>query len=303
MGLSAREPAPPSPKLVVLVVFDQLRADYLVRWRDLFDDGGFRRLEKEGAWFQNCRYPYAFTYTGPGHASIITGANPDRHGVIGDYWLDRNTGKDIDCAVTGRYEAVPIGQAAGNGGSSPDALRVESVPDVLKRTRGADSRVVSLSLKDRSAVLLSGKKPDTCYWLDLWSGQFMTSTYYRNSLHPWLADFNSAKPADRWFGRAWTKLKPELDYARHSGPDDFAAEDRAWFQGRTFPHPTTGGLEKPGRDYYGAVGCSPYGNELLLSLVQRAIDAERLSRHAARELEAPGFWRNRPAFWTQRRKE
>jgi hypothetical protein len=289
----ASQPLPAGgPRLIVLVVFDQLRADYLERWQDLWEEGGFRRLQKEGAWFQNCNYPYACTFTGPGHGSIVTGCSPARHGIVGDYWLDRATGKDIDCAVTKDYQPVPLNQAIGNGGSSPCALLAPPVGDLLKTATDGKSRVVSLSLKDRSAVLMGGFKPDACYWLDVWSGQFMTSTYYRDRLHGWVAEFNRGKPADGWFGKDWTRLRPSLDYVRYSGPDDVAAEDKAWFQGRTFPHPTTGGLDKPGRDYYGAVACSPYGNELLLQLAERAIDGEQLGRHETPDLLCVSFSAN-----------
>src|SRR5262245_65432276 len=95
------------PRLAVLVVFDQLRADYLTRWQDLFGAGGFRRLQKEGAWFQNCHYPYALTNTGPGHASLITGCSPARHGIIGNEWYDRQDGDLVNCAYMDRYRNIP----------------------------------------------------------------------------------------------------------------------------------------------------------------------------------------------------
>jgi hypothetical protein len=281
-----------APRLVVLVVFDQMRADYLERWRDLFGEGGFRRLQQQGAYFPNCHYPFAFTFTGPGHASIVTGCSPAKHGVVGDYWLERASGKELDCAVSGDFQPVPIGEAAGNGGSCPLALLVPTVGDSLKSATQGRARVVSLSLKDRSAVLMGGRKPDACYWFDLWSGGFMTSTYYRNRLVDWVADFNRGRPADRWFAKDWTRLRPELDYVRYSGPDDVPAEDRAWFQGRTFPHPMTGGLSRPGRDYYGAVECSPLGNELLLGLAKRAIEAEQLGRQESPDLLCVSFSAN-----------
>ena len=289
-GFAAPDSA--SPRLVVLVVFDQMRADYLERWHDLWGEGGFGRLEGQGASFQNCRYPFAFTFTGPGHASIVTGCSPARHGIVGDYWLDRASGKDVDCAVVGDFEPVPVGKAVGNGGSSPVALLAPSVGDALKDATKGRARVVSLSLKDRSAVLMGGRKPDACCWLDPWSGQFMTSTYYSNRLAGWVAEFNRGRPADYWFGKDWTRFRPSLDYVRYSGADDVPAEDRAWFQGRVFPHPMTGGLARPGRDYYGAVACSPFGNELLLGLVKRAIEAEDLGRHDVPDLLCVSFSSN-----------
>lgn len=99
LSLAAFEPAAPAtaPRLAVLVVFDQMRADYLERWQELFGEGGFRRLQTEGAWFKNCHYPYAYTFTGPGHASLLTGCCPDRHGIIENDWYDRSTGATVSC--------------------------------------------------------------------------------------------------------------------------------------------------------------------------------------------------------------
>src|SRR5439155_14867564 len=101
------EPTKPQTKLAVLVVFDQMRGDYLTRWDTLFDDGGFHRLEKEGAWYQNCHYPYAHTVTGAGHASILTGCTPMTHGIVANEWFDRAAGEEVYCATSPRYRRVP----------------------------------------------------------------------------------------------------------------------------------------------------------------------------------------------------
>src|SRR5262249_3148283 len=133
------------------------------------------------------------------------------------------------------------------GQGSPDRLLSPTIADALKEATGGKGRVVSLSFKDRSAVLPAGRRPDACYWFDA-SGQAITSTYYRDGLHPWVAEFNQARPADKWFGRTWDRLRPDLDYVLHSGPDDVAAEGKGKGQGRTFPHPLTGGKKKIGKD-------------------------------------------------------
>src|SRR5262249_39439190 len=130
--------------------------------------------------------------------------------------------------------------------------------------------------------LLGGRRPEACYWLDLWTGRFMTSTYYRDRPHPWVTEFDAGRPADRGVGKDWTRLRPYLDYAGPSSPDDAVGEATGWVQGRTFPHPMTGGLgqlkKEPfaNKDYYGAVLTSPFGNDLLLDLARKAITAERL---------------------------
>src|SRR5262245_6646523 len=260
------------PRLAVLVVFDQLRGDYLTRWQDLFEEGGFRRLQNEGAWFPNCHFPYAATLTAPGHASILTGCPPARHGVIENEWYDRAAGEVIYCVSSERYQLVPPAPGSGRDpkpkAASPERLLVPSLGDALKEATGGRGRVVSLSFKDRSAVLPGGHRADACYWLDTDNGLFTTSTYYRDRPHPWVEEFNRRRPADYWFGRDWNRLRTDLNYERYSGPDDGPGEGRAFAQGRTFPHPMTGGLKQPGKDYYQALFTSPFGNDLLLDLAK-----------------------------------
>jgi hypothetical protein len=282
-------------RLAVLVVFDQMRADYLERWRGLWGKGGFRRLQEEAAWFTNCHYPFASTETGSGHATLATGRSPFSHGIVGNYWYDRRAGDYVYCVAGVRpYQAVPKG-AAGEGPSTPERLLGPTVGDALREASGRKARVFALSLKDRSAVLLAGQRPDACYWFDLWTGSFMTSTYYRDRPHRWLAEFDRGRPADRWFGKDWTRLRPDLDYARHSGPTAAPGGATGWLQRRTFPHPTTGGLDRlknepyANRDYYGAVFTSPFGDELLLELAKKAIDAEGLGAGATRDLLCLSF--------------
>jgi hypothetical protein len=278
-----------------LLVFDQMRGDYLEHWGELWGEEGFRRLQTGGAWFSRCHYPFACTETGPGHATLATGRSPSSHGIVGNSWYDRRAGEDVYCVAGVRpYEAVPSG-AAGEGPSTPERLLGPTVADALRETCGARARVFSLSLKDRAAVFLGGRGPDACYWFDLWTGDFMTSSYYRNRPHAWLTDFNRDRPADRWFSKDWTRLRPDLDYLRHSGPDAVPGGGTGWLQKRTFPHPTTGGLRrlhsKPyaDKDYYGAVLTSPFGNELLLELARKVIDAEKLGGGATRDLLCLSF--------------
>jgi arylsulfatase A-like enzyme len=297
-------------KLAVLVVFDQLRGDYLERWRPLFGSGGFARLQTEGAWFTHCNYPYATTSTGPGHASILSGTCPDRHGIINNTWAEN--GSPIYCAGSPRYQLVPPapptpetkvttpGKARPKEAGTPERMLAEGVADVL-RARHPKSRIFGLSLKDRSAILPVGKHPDGAYWFD---GRFVTSTYYGEEVHPWVKEFNESKRADRWFGQDWTRLRPDIAYERWSGPDvalgegsgtSVAAKDdpaRGWSQGIAFPHPNTGGRGKPGKEYYNALANSPSGNELLLELTKKCIDAERLGTRSEPDLLVVSFSSN-----------
>lgn len=283
---AARPVAEPSPiKLVVVVYFDQFRGDYLGRWGDLFGEGGFRRLTTQGAWFTNCHYPYAVTTTGPGHASGLTGCGGAIHGIINNEWYDRLAGKGMYCAASDRYQFVPSPKAANPLADArqdtkteedklpgnPDKLLAETTAD---RVKAAGGRVFGLSLKDRSAIFPSGHKADGAYWF---VGRFVTSTYYRDTLPKWVSDFNASGEAQKWVGKTWDRLRPDLDYTARSGPDDVPSESTGkggkTRQGRTFPHPFP---PKAGDDYYDSVVYSPAGNELLLAFAKTCVEAEKL---------------------------
>jgi hypothetical protein len=179
-------------------------------------------------------------------------------------------------------------------GGSPERLLAPTLGDVLKQTTGGKGRVVSLSCKDRSAVLPAGQHPDACYWFEPATGHMVTSVWYREAVHPWVAEFNTARVADRWFNHDWTRLRPGLDYSLHAGPDDVPGEGKGIGQGRTFPHPMTGGQWRLGKEYYNALFCSPFGNDLLLDLARRAVDAEELGLRDTPDLLSVSFSSNDP---------
>jgi hypothetical protein len=254
----------------------------------------------------NCHYPYSDTVTGAGHASVATGCSPQTHGIISNDWYDRSAGSSVYCVGSDRYPRVPPAPPAPPStakkktddekkkpkGIAPDRLLVPTLADALKEATGGEGRVVSLSLKDRSAVLPGGQRPDACYWWDTADGQFVTSTYYRDGLHSWVAEFNRSGRVNRWMGTEWRRLRPGLDYARYSGLDDAAGEGTKYFP-RTFPHALGGGSTRKLRTaYYGALFNSPFGNDLLLALTRRAIEAEKLGRHDTPDLLCISFSSN-----------
>lgn len=290
------EPFTGKPRLAVLLVFDQFRGDYLIRWERLLGNDGFRRLARRGAWFLNCHYPYAHTVTGPGHASLGNGCSPAAHGIVGNEWFDRAAGVKVYCATTERYQPVPplTKPKKGKGAGSPDRLLAPTVAESLKEATGGRGRVVSLSLKDRSAILPVGRGADACYWIDPVAGTFVTSTFYRDTVHPWVEAYNRMRPAERWFGRDWLRLRPGLNYALYSGPDDVFGEGNGAAQGRTFPHPMRGGEQRPGERFFTALYTSPFGNDVLLGLVERAIIAEQLGKDDVPDLLCVSFSSNDP---------
>jgi hypothetical protein len=307
-AVAALAPAParaadaPRPRLIVLVYFDQFRGDYLGRWSAEFGEGGFRRLTTDGAWFQNCHYPYAYTVTAAGHASVATGCPPADHGVVGNDWYDRADGRSVNCVGSDRHEQVPARTREGTdadekkgarGGVSPDRLLRPTVADALRLAMGDRAKVVALSIKNRGAALPGGKAPDACYWMDGGTGQFVTSSYYPVGVHPWVTEFNKGKPAERWRGKTWDRFRADLDYAKLSGPDDIAGESKgAVGQGRVFPHPFEPTDPKVKSAYLNAVYTSPFGNDLLLELAEKAITAEGLGADDVPDLLSLSFSSN-----------
>lgn len=290
------------PRLVVLVYFDQLRGDYLSRWTAEFGEGGFKRLMNEGAWYRNCHYPYAYTVTAAGHASVATGCPPADHGVVGNDWYDRTVGKSVNCVGSDLHRQIPARAIEGKeddekrgtrGGVSPERLLKPTIADAIKQSTDGRGKVVALSLKNRGAALPGGKTPDACYWMDGVTGQFVTSTYYRNGVHPWVLEFNQAKPALRWKGKVWDRFRSDIDYVSLSGPDDAAGESQgASGQGRVFPHPLEPTDPKVKPAYLSALYASPFGNELLMDFAATAIAAEALGKDDTPDLLSLSFSSN-----------
>jgi predicted AlkP superfamily pyrophosphatase or phosphodiesterase len=298
-------PAPSEPrvKLAVLVVFDQMRGDYLQRWGPLFRADGFARLQRDGAWFTNCHYPYATTTTGPGHASVLTGTCADRHGIVNNNWWENGAG--VYCAGSTDYQFVPpLPEAPARDEKAdkkkpevgtPERLLSETVADVLKRETGGKAKVFGLSLKDRSAILPTGRRPDGVFWFH---GAFRTSTYYtgRKDVPVWVERFNVSKVADRWFGKKWERLRSGELYDAAVGPDVQPGEGKGVNQGVEFPHPTTG--LKPGEPlrlgakYYEALANSPFGNDLLLEFAKTCVIEEKLGTGAVPDLLVISFSSN-----------
>lgn len=293
----------PPGKLVVLVVFDQMRGDYLSRWAKEFGQDGFERIKREGVWYSNVELPYACASTGPGHASIATGAPPSVTGIIENEWYNRAAAASVYCAQPSRpYELVPPlansdkEKKASRGsplGFAPDQLLAETVADRLKAASGGKSKVVSLSIKDRTAVMMGGRKPDALYCFNTLDGKFHTDAYYRERPHAWVEEFNAAGMSNRWFGQTWDRFEPKLDYKALTGnPNPAPGSGYGVSQRHNFPHAMAEGATAVGPKYYEAVETSPYGNELLFELVKKAIAAEQLGKGDTADLLCVSFSSN-----------
>lgn len=272
-------PAPyKRPRLVLLIVVDQFRYDYLERFGDLFGPNGLRRLMRDGASWTQANYDHTPTYTAPGHGTMMTGAYPAETGIVGNEWIDRASGKRISSVSDETVQLLGSGDPK-EGAASPRRLLSSTVGDELRLVTNDRSKVIGISAKDRSAILPAGRHANAAYWLSN-TGTMASSTYYFNELPAWVTAFNNAKPADKYFGAKWERLVSESEYIKRAGPDSPPWEMVGSATGDTnaFPHTITGGAKAPDQAFYFALDHSPFSNDVLLSFAQQAIVNEKLGQ-------------------------
>lgn len=267
----------PTPKLAVAISIDQFRADYLERFKPYFGDNGFSRLLDQGSVFTEARHRHALTATAPGHATLLSGTSPSIHGIVANSWLDSDSLERVG-AVSDPDLDIP---------ASPRNLLATTVGDQLKLRYGDAARVISLSNKDRAAILMGGHHADAAYWLP--TDSFVTSTFYVEQLPAWVETFNREHSVDSFFGQTWDRLLPVEIYDRVQGPDLAAGEESRHGLGVTFPRALDGGLAAPGEEYYKAFRIAPQATTLLGSLAASAIEGEQLGRHSATDLLCISF--------------
>ena len=278
-------------RLGVIVVVDQMRSDLLTRYWPFFGDGGFKRLVKAGAWFPNTYLTYGASSTAAGHATIATGRLPRQHGIINNEWyLDPEIPTIQHAAFDKDAKAVGLAPDEKADGYSPRYLIGATLGDGLKLA-DKRSRVFSVSLKHRAAIMLGGQNPDGAYWLDRNTGKFMTSTWYRASFPPYLVDFNEKHWTDRYLGQTWDKVLPESAYAScHPVDPKWIAYD--FGMGAAFPHKMAKVEGKPARKPYDFIYGSPFGNESVLEVARRLLVNEKLGQGPARDLLCVSFSAN-----------
>ena len=265
------------PKLVVGIVVDQMRQEYLYRFEKKFGPGGFKRLVNDGFMLKNAHYNYVPTYTGPGHATIYTGTTPAIHGIIGNDWYDKDAQVMVNCVGDPRQKAVGIEPTPGRGTVSPWRMLSTTITDELKLATQRRAKVIGLSMKDRGAVLPAGHMPDGAYWFDSPSGKFISSTFYKPGLPSWLDKFNELNLPEQYISREWKPLLPIEQY-EESGPDDAPFEGRmkGKDQKPTFPYKLKEIRgQNPG---YELLVATPFGCDLLTDLTKAAIDGEELGQ-------------------------
>ena len=264
------------PRLILLIVVDQFRYDYLTRFGDLFGTHGIGRLMREGASWTNANFDHSATLTAPGHAVFLTGAWPSQTGIIANEWYERDTGKKVK-SITDDGTLTLAGKP-GEKGKSPRRLLCSTVGDELRLADNDRSKVIGISAKDRSAILPAGRRANAAYWFSTDTGNIVSSTYYFSQLPDWVTRFNSRRLADGWFGSRWNRLLPESEYLKRAGKDDEPWEnlDKSSNDTNFFPHVITGGEISPGRFFYKALDYTPFSNDLLVSFAEEAIANEKL---------------------------
>ncbi len=284
--LAQRRPTPPPvPKLLVGIMVDQMRPDYITRFRDQFGPDGFNRLLREGFECRNTQYNYIPTVTGPGHSSVYTGTTPRYHGIVGNSWYDRRLRRDVYCTDDSTVQLV--GGGRGMGVSARNQLST-TLGDELKMATGGRARVLALSLKDRASALPAGHMADGAYWLDVASGNFISSTYYVPALPAWVQAFNAQKRPDYYRQQTWAPLRGPEAY-RNSLPDSNRYERP--FKGKaaaTFPYDLAklSPLSGPG---YETVYASTYGDNLLTDFALAALQGTDLGRDDVPDLLALSY--------------
>ncbi|MCI0625188.1 MAG: alkaline phosphatase family protein [Acidobacteria bacterium] len=268
------------PKLVLVLSIDQMRFDYLTRFGDLYN-GGIRRLLDQGAVFTNAKYRHANTETGPGHSVILSGRHASHCGIVANTWYDPLLKKSIN--VVDDPVQLPIG---GNGRSASPANFIGfTVGDFLKR-HSAQSRIVGVSMKDRSAVLMGGRRADAAYWFENEGGNFITSTYYMQSAPEWLKRWNARKFADQYSEKLWERLLPDAKvYEKYAGKDAIEGEwDR---KDIVFPHRIR--HAPPVKEYYEDFRRTPFADEMVLLAALEAMKAHGLGEDSFTDILAIGF--------------
>jgi predicted AlkP superfamily pyrophosphatase or phosphodiesterase len=270
---------PKRPRLVLLIVVDQFRYDYLERFGDLFVADGLRRLMRDGASWTRSNYDHFPTYTAPGHATMMTGAYPAETGIVGNEWPDRTTGKKVTSVTD--TTVLPLGGNPNDPASSPRRLMSSTVGDELRLATNDRSKVIGISVKDRSAILPAGRHANAAYWFATSVGNMVSSTYYFDQLPQWVLDFNKTRPADQYYGVKWERLLPESEYLKRAGLDSPPWEDIGRStSGNTnaFPHTLTGGAKMPSSAFYWELDYSPFTNDILVSFAKGAINNESLGQ-------------------------
>lgn len=275
---------PVRPKLVVGIVVDQMRWDYLYRYYDRYQsDGGFKRLLNQGFTCDNALIPYTPTITACGHTSIYTGSVPAVHGITGNAWWDSEAQRSVYCTEDKTVKSV--GSTGVNGEMSPRNMLATTICDELRLATNFRSKVVGIAIKDRGGILPAGHSANAAYWYDSRTGDWITSTYYMNDLPQWVKDFNAQKVVDKYYGLDWNTMYPKETYVQ-------STVDEKPYEGKSF------GADQKGFPYdlkrfigknYGAISSTPYGNAMTAEIAKAAVVNEQMGADDITDFLAVSF--------------
>lgn len=266
---------PKKPKLVIGIVIDQMRYDYLTRFAEKYGNDGFKRIINDGFLLENAHYNYIPTYTAVGHTSIYTGTTPENHGIIGNNWYDKYAKKFIYCVDDDNYTSVGVDS---NGGKkSPYRMQTTTVTDQLRLAQNMQGKTISIAIKDRSAVLPGGHTANGAYWLEGGNeGKWITSSYYMKELPKWVTKFNNSGKAAEYMSKPWNTLYDIKSYTE-SLADDNPFEGT--FRGKekpVFPYDIPALKEQNGN--YDMIKAIPAGNSFTTDFIKAAIVGEKLGK-------------------------
>ncbi|CAL2101396.1 Calcium-transporting ATPase [Tenacibaculum sp. 190130A14a] len=263
------------PKLVVGIVVDQMRYDYLTRFESKYGEDGFKRLLNNGFSLENAHYNYIPTYTAVGHTSIYTGTTPFNHGIISNNWYDKFIKETIYCVDDNNYNTV--GNDGDGGKKSPNRMLTTTVTDQLRLAQNMKGKTIGVAIKDRSAILPAGHTANAAYWFDGGSkGEWITSSYYMNELPQWVKDFNASKKADEYLSKPWETLYDISTYNESIADDNSFEQPFKGQEKPTFPH-NIPELRSKNNDY-SILKAIPAGNSFTSDFAKAAIVNEKLGK-------------------------
>ena len=272
---SANNPYPTQinrPKLVVGLVIDQMRWDYLYRFYNRYSKDGFRRLINQGFSVENTFIPYIPTYTACGHASIYTGSVPSINGIIGNDWYDSQSNKKRYCVEDN--EVKTVGSITKAGEMSPKNLLVTTITDELRVASNFKSKVIGISLKDRGSILPAGHAANAAYWYDGENGNWISSTHYMQDLPAWVKNYNAKKVVNAYYKNNWKTLYPINSYQESTSDEKFYEEKFKGEKSTSFPHDLASSIDKN----FDLIKTTPFGNSMTFDLAKTTIEAENLGQ-------------------------
>jgi predicted AlkP superfamily pyrophosphatase or phosphodiesterase len=271
----------PRPKLVVGIVIDQMRWDFLYRYNDRYVQGGFNRLINQGFTCENTMIPYAPTVTAAGHTCIYTGSVPALHGIVGNEWYDKKNSKLVYCAEDSLVKAVGTSNKS-NGKMSPKNMWTTSIADELRLSTNFEGKSVGVCIKDRGAIFPAGHSANAAYWYDASSGNWISSSYYMDKLPKWLKEINESRIVDKYYRKNWNTLYPIETYLESTADEQIYEGKFKGNPSSAFPYK----LDTLVNKNFAIIPATPWGNSMSFDIAKAAIEEHKLGKGQVTDLLA-----------------